>query len=89
MNSWKLATEEGLPHAMVVRKLKKFKKYKDKPLVLNAEGRHEGATIYSFDEKAYNACRTKEKRSVAKTREAQQVQAVKNFSKQWKSGGNN
>jgi hypothetical protein len=83
MNSWKLATEECLPHAMVVRKLKKFKKYKDKPLVLNAEGRHDGETIYSFDEKHYNSCKTKEKKAVASTRSAQQVQAKKNFGKQW------
>ena len=50
MNSWKLATDKGLPHSVVVAKLKKYRRWSDKPLMLFREGSHDGAIIYSFDD---------------------------------------
>ena len=66
MNSWKLATDKGLPHSVVVAKLKKYRRWKDKPLTLFREGSHEGEIIYSFDTKHYNDCVKKERTAVVR-----------------------
>tara|TARA_R110000796_G_C14566242_1_gene435349 strand:+ start:4948 stop:5208 length:261 start_codon:yes stop_codon:yes gene_type:complete len=76
MNSWKLATDKGLPHSVVVAKLKKYRRWSDKPLMLFREGSHDGAIIYSFDAKHYEDCCRKEKTAVVKRKKLQAVNAM-------------
>ncbi len=75
MNSWKLATDKGLPHSVVVAKLKKYRRWTDKPLTLFREGSHEGEIIYSFDTKHYNDCVKKERQAVVKQKKIQSENA--------------
>ena len=67
-NSWKVANECGLPHEVVVAKLRKYKRFKSKPLALFREGTmgktpEDREIIYSFDQKAYDACVVKERKA--------------------------
>lgn len=71
MNSWKLATDAGLPHSVVVAKLKKYRRWADRPLMLFREGSHDGSIIYSFDTKHYNDCCKKERQAVIKRKKVQ------------------
>ena len=77
MNSWKLATEKGLPHGVVVAKLKKYRRYTDKPLALFREGSVEGEIIYAFDEGHYNTCVKKERTATIKNKKIQAENARK------------
>ena len=71
MNSWKLATDKGLPHGVVVAKLKKYRRYTDKPLMLFREGSHDGEIIYSFNGNHYNDCVKKERNATIKRKKSQ------------------
>jgi len=71
MNSWKLAGDKGVPHQVVVNKLKKYRRYEDKPLQLFREGSYEGDIIYAFDENHYNACVKKERVATIKNKKIQ------------------
>ena len=76
MNSWKLATDKGLPHSVVVAKLKKYRRWADRPLMLFREGSHEGMIIYSFDTKHYNDCCKKVRQAVVKRKKVQAANAM-------------
>tara|TARA_R110002051_G_C8650529_1_gene487510 strand:+ start:364 stop:627 length:264 start_codon:yes stop_codon:yes gene_type:complete len=76
MNSWKLATDKGLPHSVVVAKLKKYRRWGDRPLMLFREGSHEGMIIYSFDTKHYDDCCKKERQAVVKRKKVQAANAM-------------
>jgi len=71
MNSWQLANTKGLPHVVVVNKLKKYRRYTEKPLALFREGSHEGEIIYAFDEGQYNSCVKKERVITIKNKKIQ------------------
>ena len=71
INSWKLANDKGVPHAVVVNKLKKYRRYTDKPLALFREGNHNGEIIYTFDENHYNTCVKKERTAATKQKKIQ------------------
>jgi hypothetical protein len=75
-NSWKLATDKGLPHSVVVAKLKKYRRWADRPLMLFREGTYEGGIIYSFDTKHYDDCCFKERKAVVKRKKIQAENAM-------------
>ncbi len=79
MNSWALATNKGVPHEVVVNKLKKYRRYKDKPLTLFREGSIDGEIIYCFDETAYNGCVKKERKMSIEQKKIQATNAKKNL----------
>tara|TARA_Y100000310_G_C20098385_1_gene541540 strand:- start:41 stop:304 length:264 start_codon:yes stop_codon:yes gene_type:complete len=84
INSWKLANDKGVPHAVVVNKLKKYRRYTDKPLALFREGSHGGEIIYAFDENAYNSCVKKERTASIKQKKIQAANAKVNLHKKGK-----
>ena len=85
-NSFKLSTDEGLPHGAVLKKLKKYKSYKTEPLVLEFYSNYddpqtgENVRIYKFNKDLYEKCVEKESAAVAKTRKIQ-IELGKKLSK--------
>ena len=77
MNSWKLANDKGVPHIVVINKLKKYRRYTEKPLALFREGSVEGEIIYAFDEGHYNTCVKKERTITIKNKKVQAANARK------------
>jgi hypothetical protein len=82
-NSWKISTEKCLPHSAVVKKLRKYSKYKTEPLKLfrySYVGEGDAREIiYEFNNKDYEKCVRKETAACTKFKVVQSDQGKVNI----------